>query len=467
MRRADLRSPGESRVAAVVPPEPAPIDARLAWASAVGNQQVQRIARAHASEEDVEEAGYEPIEWLPGLEEDEAEELAEETEPPGAVLARKPAGTARRAKGPAPTADDVADVVRVAARVRKQLPDLERERSITSLEASELEKMIDWFVNRAKERRPGERATIRRDLNGLRKLPAQVRSRAADARSTKGKSLISDFRITPPAIRVEEGEAARISFVLGDRVKSVQAYIIDHGGRFTYMKEFAVRPTPGFHQAIWDGTFEGRANQPPKAGTYRLEVSVGDGAGRSERVSDQIRVENPGGETVLPRVGSGREISTLHFDGRTFTLTDAATDPADTSSDSIQVPATSGMKIDNPRNTEKKDFTDPKHQWVPNRGPIPAGHYTIKAGHYQVPDADRKGATYASGGTAAKWGPMRVQIEPNTVKNRSEFFIHMDVTNDGTAGCIGIPPAYEGKFNQIMSLIATSKKEIKLFVVYP
>jgi len=38
--------------------------------------------------------------------------------------------------------------------------------------------------------------------------------------------------------------------------------------------------------------------------------------------------------------------------------------------------------------------------------------------------------------------------------------------NDDTAGCIGIPPAEVGKFNQIMSLIATSKKNIKLAVTY-
>jgi hypothetical protein len=42
----------------------------------------------------------------------------------------------------------------------------------------------------------------------------------------------------------------------------------------------------------------------------------------------------------------------------------------------------------------------------------------------------------------------------------------MDVMNDGTAGCIGIPTAYEGKFNQMMSLIARSKKDIKLAVGY-
>ena len=130
------------------------------------------------------------------------------------------------------------------------------------------------------------------------------------------------------------------------------------------------------------------------------------------------------------------------------------------------MPATSGLKPNNPSNKEKKDYTDPKHQWVKGNGPIPAGNYVLKPGQYQVPDADKHGKTYSSGGTAAKWGPMRVQILPNLVKNRSEFFLHMDVTNDGTAGCIGIPPAEAGKFNQIMSLIATNKADVKLIVAY-
>jgi len=444
--------------------EEAPAPPALDLASALGNQQMQRIARAFAEEEETAESeGYEPIEWLEGMEVEEESEEAEPAVEDGAVLARQPTKTPpkKQKKGPAPTAQDVADVVRVGTRVRKEVPVLERERSITTLEAEEYLKMIDWFINRAKERRPGEQKVIRRDLNGLRKLPEQARKLAAEGRSTKGKTLISDFKVTPPVFKVDEGEAARISFVLGDDVKSLDATIMHPKDEITtYFRDFGIKPTPGFHQAIWDGTFQGTGNRPPQTGTYRLDVSVSDGAGKTERVSERIRVENPNDETVLPRAGSGREISTLHFDGKQFTLTDSG-------GDSIEVPSTSGMKLNNPRNLEKEDFTDPKHQWVQNRGPIPAGHYHVKGGAYQVPDADKKGATYASGGTAAKWGPMRVQIEPNVVKNRSEFFIHMDVTNDGTAGCIGIPTGHEGKFNQMMSLIATSKKDVKLFVAYP
>jgi hypothetical protein len=40
------------------------------------------------------------------------------------------------------------------------------------------------------------------------------------------------------------------------------------------------------------------------------------------------------------------------------------------------------------------------------------------------------------------------------------------VTNDGTAGCIGIPTSEEGKFNQNMSLLATSQTDVKLAVTY-
>jgi hypothetical protein len=61
---------------------------------------------------------------------------------------------------------------------------------------------------------------------------------------------------------------------------------------------------------------------------------------------------------------------------------------------------------------------------------------------------------------------MRAHIEPDPVGKRSQFYMHMDVTDDGTAGCIGFPPSEEAKFNQIMSLIATSKSDIKLNVSY-
>ena len=489
MRRAELEEPKAGRSEAEKPPqvEEAPHLQRLAWASAAGSHAIQRMAqdheeqevRAEAAEAEAEDAPSDGMAWLPeGLEgateamatTPDGAEAAEEAEPSadsGAVLARQPTrNQPRRAKGPAPTNDDVADVARVGKRVLGQIRQLERERVISTVYAEELRRRIEWFIDRAKQRRPGEQARIRKDLRALRAHPDELRKRAAESRSTKGKTLISDFKVTPPVIRVGEGEAARISFVLGNNVKSVTAMIIvhergpgdDREADRTWMRTFQIDPKPGYHQAIWDGTFKGMANEPPKTGTYTLEIAV-DGEKHREQLIERIRVENPNDETVLPRLESGREISTFTFDGTTLILTDSG-------GDTIESPATSGMKPHNPRNPEKKEYTDPKHQWVAGRGPIPAGNYVLKPGHFQVPDADKKGETYASGGTAAKWGPMRVQIEPNVVKNRSEFFLHMDVTNDGTAGCIGIPPAHEGKFNQMMSLIARSKKDIKLAVSY-
>jgi len=53
------------------------------------------------------------------------------------------------------------------------------------------------------------------------------------------------------------------------------------------------------------------------------------------------------------------------------------------------------------------------------------------------------------------------------VRGRSEFFLHLDVTNDGTAGCIGIRSSEEGKFNQMMSLISLNDADLPVNVTYP
>jgi len=37
--------------------------------------------------------------------------------------------------------------------------------------------------------------------------------------------------------------------------------------------------------------------------------------------------------------------------------------------------------------------------------------------------------------------------------SRDDFFLHLDVAGDGTAGCIGAHPDDEAKFNQMMALI--------------
>ena len=59
----------------------------------------------------------------------------------------------------------------------------------------------------------GDRGALIKQLNRMRALPDSVRKRAAAGRSTKGKKLISDFKLEPPVVRVREHESARISFV--------------------------------------------------------------------------------------------------------------------------------------------------------------------------------------------------------------------------------------------------------------
>ena len=90
-------------------------------------------------------------------------------------------------------------------------------------------------------------------LERLRALPERARRRAAVARSTKGRKLISKFRLEPPVIRVSEHEAARVSFVLKGAPKSIRAEILEHGGQGAGFRTFTMAPTSGYHQLIWDG----------------------------------------------------------------------------------------------------------------------------------------------------------------------------------------------------------------------
>ena len=385
-----------------------------AWASALGNQRVAAIARDRKTK----------------------------TEPKAVPL----------------TAKDVEDLKRVGTRTLRELENLESERAITTAEHESFKESIENLMSKAAVGK-GDRAKHTRNLNKMRALPDAMRKHAKAGRSTKGHKLISDFKVVPPVIRVAEHEAARVSFVVHGKPNSIEAHILSDPDREgTSFRFFRMQPTAGLHQLIWDGTFEGQGKEPPEPGVYRLELSVIDADGKSERMFEQIRIENPDRDKVLPRVGTGLTF-TLTFDGKLLTLTDQQ-------GNTIEAPTVSGLKTNNRKNKDGIDYTDPKYQWEEGKGPIPAGNYTIKPSQFQLPDSDKEGKTYASGGTAAHWGPMRAHITPDPVKNRSQFFMHMDVTDDGTAGCIGFPTNQEAKFNQIMSLIATSKSDVKLNVSY-
>jgi hypothetical protein len=213
--------------------------------------------------------------------------------------------------------------------------------------------------------------------------------------------------------------------------------------------DFSRSLTPGHKVAVWDGTFTGSRNQPPEPGTYRVRVMVSDRAGRHESAFEQIRVLNQTGSTVLPRTGSGLALRSLEFNGSEAVLIDA-------DSNAIRAKAVSGQRPNNPHNQQHIDYTDTQYQCESNKGPIPAGQYFIDGNAAQQPELVRGQLRYPSGARASGWGPFRVPLRPANpaaVCGRTGFFFHLDVTDDGTAGCIGIARKEEAKFNQMIALM--------------
>jgi hypothetical protein len=400
--------------------------------------------------------------------------------PGPAVMARTP-GTRRAAQGQRSgtstrglSQTELREVLGTMERLVRQLGDLERQRVITTEEAVNYRRLASGLTQRARglasprrvsvtearrRRRQGRLAltTARRNMG----LAALLRRRAATGRSTRGLRILHDFRVSPPVIRIHEGEATRISFVLRRPVRTLNVAIWQYeasseerpgGWHFPTW----TNPLPGYQDTFWDGTWQGMRNRPPTAGTYRVRVEATDHQGYTERVFDQIRVENPRRVTVLPRNGSGYDLAALRFDGAHAVLTD-------TGGNAIRMRAVSGLRRSNPL-SRGRDWTAPRFQWRRGLGPLPERSYQIARNGVQQPALLRAGRgapalRYPTGGTAARWGPRRAPLSPNRVVGpdgqvRTEFFLHLDVTNDGTAGCIGIHPADEGKFNQLMSLIS-------------
>jgi len=151
-------------------------------------------------------------------------------------------------------------------------------------------------------------------------------------------------------------------------------------------------------------------------------------------------------------VASGIRLPELTFDGSHAVLMDGE-------NHAITMRAVSGMRANNPHNKEHRDYTRPASQWKKNRGPLPEGDYEILKHTVQHPELRGPRLRFPSAGTEHAKGPMRAPLSPRKVGNRSEFFLHLDVTDDGTAGCIGIHPSDEGKFNQVMSLIALMEND--------
>ncbi len=176
-------------------------------------------------------------------------------------------------------------------------------------------------------------------------------------------------------------------------------------------------------------------------------MRVSDSRGLRQSVATTVRVSNGAERTVLPRTQSGLGLEYLTFDGSTLSLFDRG-------DNEIRVRAVSGLRPNNPTNPTNADFTDPAYQAIPDRGPIPAGVYYIAKDQVQFPDVWGADLRYPTGGTLDQWGPIRVPLRATEVRARTDFLLHLDPADDGTAGCIGVHPDDEGRFNQIMALLS-------------
>ena len=378
--------------------------------------------------------------------------------------------TVMPARGMSPA--ELTGVRRQAASLTRQLSQLERRPVLTTQEADALSRHLRELVRRAEELARPQRVS-RPDADRLRqsgravlaevqKAPgiiAAIQRRAAQAGNSKGLRLISDFYIAPKVIRVYEGEAARIGFTLRRPVRQLGVEIWQYldsseerqGG--WHFATWTHPPRDRYQDTFWDGTWDGMRNRPPDTGTYRVLVEASDNVG-TERVYGYVRVENPRRRTVLPRNGSKLDLVSLEFDGTTAVLTDSG-------NNAITMRATSGWRSNNPH-SGGRDRTDPRHQWH-RGGPVPEGTYHIARGSVQQPELitvkGRAVLAYPTGGLVEAWGYRRAPLVPNEVKGpqnkvRRGFFLHLDVGNDGTAGCIGVRREDEGKLNQVMSLIS-------------
>ncbi|MEO0905545.1 MAG: tlde1 domain-containing protein, partial [Pseudomonadota bacterium] len=128
-------------------------------------------------------------------------------------------------------------------------------------------------------------------------------------------------------------------------------------------------------------------------------------------------------------------------------------------------PAVSGLKAKH-KNAGKVDYTDPKHQWVPNKGPIPEGSYYLDPAETQ----HYKTAKFNPG----PWGYYRTRLHGTAWtdawrKASSErsggFFLHKDGGNDGTAGCIGLDRQTDN--TELQKAIKANTKQIPVEVSYP
>ena len=367
----------------------------------------------------------------------------------------------------------VAKMKGTLAWLRKELTNLEKELFISTDSAGELYAKYEADLAEAtalsgKEAKTAADRTrlekIGERFDGVRALPDEIKRSMQNARDLRTRRIFQKVAIAPSTIHIEEHEASRIEMRLRKVPNTLDVMILERNSEGGGFREFVFRkPTDRYQDAIWDGTFQGVSNRPPETGTYLVYLSASDDDG-SESVMELIRVENSGNVTVLPRAETGPQPTRLFFDGSFLTLEDAG-------KNTIRASAVSGMTSKNPHNREQRDYTLPSCQFVKDHGPLPAGSYEVKKNSVQRPSLvtvrGKDVLRYASAAGARGWGPYRMPILPSTC-GRENFFIHLDVHNDGTAGCVGIQTSDAGKFYQIMKILMhMTVDRVPLEVRYP
>lgn len=146
-------------------------------------------------------------------------------------------------------------------------------------------------------------------------------------------------------------------------------------------------------------------------------------------------------------------VTSMTFTGHTLTLF---------GNGHLAVPSVSGLRANNPHNHQHVDLSGQESTDLPDKGPVPEGSYFVKPA-----EIERKGFAKNA------WGPIRLRLYERTMtslkrsiltKRQGGFFLHQDVKNDGTAGCIGLQSSKDTQ--AVFKAIEATKDEIPLTVKY-
>lgn len=132
---------------------------------------------------------------------------------------------------------------------------------------------------------------------------------------------------------------------------------------------------------------------------------------------------------------------------------------------SVSFPAVSGLMANHPT-ARGVDYTRPRYQDLPDKGPIPAGSYFIRPAEAET--------ARAGGFNTTAWGHYRVPLHESFFTELSRrlftertggFFLHQDANHNGTAGCIGLVNHADNRY--IYLRLRASENEIPVTVSYP